>query len=484
MSNSSSILQHFLTHCQRYQHLLLGFLSPDEDVWECTADPSIVAVSLAENFSREELIDSGVVEPGVDGSVTLNSSLVENPFIILRSPVTGDPLDLMTDGGCLIHNTLPVFAVLEDARTQQFLSGDLDPPQLLVAFDIEDVVLLRSCGIAACVAAGLENSSLSELDRFCQVFGVERKNRRLPSEQFAIPSEYGNQQEYSNGDPVLRFQQAASNSGEPNAPVDVCEPDLHEHSDQRFRGVVSLILVSWMPANLCLAVSTQFKPVLDHLRDLEKYMDVDINEILSWEPSEHEIERLQFIAEDRSPEIFQDAMRGATEDAEAVGLYDARMNRGFERKDPDDLVSALRKLRDGTSPRNGFAMRPLSPDREPVARENVLKCLEENVIDPIRQSALEHQDPVERTRLLGIADLSNQLHLMSLGIQEKLRQSFVQPAIGRQSEDGDVLTHYLAMAKQLFKIIQGSPRCHTTPTAYGAKNVIDCQTTRRLTHFD
>ena len=59
-------------------------------------------------------------------------------------PTTEEPYDLLTPDGCTSPGTLPIFEILRDSQTQQWLdqgSGDL-----FVVIDIENAILLRACG--------------------------------------------------------------------------------------------------------------------------------------------------------------------------------------------------------------------------------------------------------------------------------------------------------------------------------------------------
>ena len=79
---------------------------------------------------------------------------VAPPLIVFRDVETNEPFQLLTGGGCVVSDLLPVFEAIEDARTFKWLEeGD---GTLYVAFSLGDVIVCRACGLAATLAVGLK----------------------------------------------------------------------------------------------------------------------------------------------------------------------------------------------------------------------------------------------------------------------------------------------------------------------------------------
>lgn len=194
----AEVIQCLIEHCQRPAQMPLGFLPLDKDVYACPADPDAVARVLSERFSTEDLVESGVFTVEEREVASLASTLIgAGSFIVLRDARSGTPYELLTRAGCLSGGALPLFEILHDGCTQRLLkSGTGD---LVVAFDLETVIMLRACGLPATLAVGLEAMPLEDVGRFCQSFGLECSGIDQEEEW---RDENGNQSEDHPGDRI------------------------------------------------------------------------------------------------------------------------------------------------------------------------------------------------------------------------------------------------------------------------------------------
>ena len=210
-------------------------------------------------------------------------------------------------------------------------------------------------------------------------------------------------------------------------------------------------------------------------------MSVDGYELGVWEPNAEAIERLRFIADRRSATIFQEAFLDA-----AADLDGSVVSFGQEKPDPPgppaDYPAALARL--GVANRSDPSSQMLGPDQRKRALSDVQKFLNQQVIQPLRESALAASDPVERTLLMGIAELSHVFHVQSVLIGEKLNRQIAEPGVGQSdSVPDDRLKNLLATADRLISITKVTERCSQSRTTILQSRTIGSQGFPRLRHY-
>ena len=341
MSSSGTkaeIIERFVEHCQRPTQLPLGFLEIDEDIYACPSEPVEVVSALTGEFSIDGLVDSGIVaEEG--GAVSLVPALTGGAsFVVLRDAVTHQPYELLTHAGCLSADALPVFEILRDGRTQRLIeqgTGDL-----IIAFDLEHVTMLRASGLPATLAVGLNDLPLEQIGKFCESFNLSchKSDRAISREE--IEAEHGSQSEYHPNDPFRPLAGRMMNDVDAGAAQTSTAATTGPARDSGQPIKAQLAVLGWTPLELSNAVPLQLKAVVDHLHQLQRFMGVELYDIGLWEVDEETIERLRFIAERGSAAIFREALLDAAEDIGA-GIMHFGEEKPLAIGPPNDYTTAL-----------------------------------------------------------------------------------------------------------------------------------------------
>jgi hypothetical protein len=478
-NKKTAIFQRLLEHCEPSARKPLSFLEVDGDVWQGSSDPEQVASLLAEEFSTEDLVASGVVTVTEDGSVELMFSLSGDGgrFIALRDATTGEPYELLTGDGCVSSGALPVFEILRDAHTRQCLNqGNGD---LFVAFEIEDVILLRACGLPATLAVGLDDLPLEDVDQFCETFGltsIKYERARLRKD---VGAEHRNPSEYLPDNPFARHVQRDTDGGPPaglgQLPDTAVQPSSCPTAQR-----VQLVLLGWLPSSLSNAVPCQLKVVVDYFHQLDRFMDVELYELGLWEPNEETVARLRFIAARRSATIFQDAFLAAADEIGA-GVDTFGKVKPKLLGPPANYPAAIARLQEATSSDQSSHL--LGPDRQKHAWRDVQRFLSQQIINPIREYALATSDPIERTLLMGIAELSHVFHIQTVLISEKLNRRISERGVERVDPlPDDQLKNLLAMADRLINFAKVTDQCSQPRKTIIQSTAIESKSIPRLPH--
>lgn len=147
-----------LPYCERYQIVgPLSFLPADDNVLCGPRDPEAMWTALKAEFSEEYLTGAGIACRAEDGSLMLAPELSgpDRILVALRISERGHVFDLLTEAGCLSKRQRPVFAVCGDWFADQ--PQLLEQRDVLVAFTLMDLVIIRALGLRATIASGLED---------------------------------------------------------------------------------------------------------------------------------------------------------------------------------------------------------------------------------------------------------------------------------------------------------------------------------------
>jgi hypothetical protein len=154
-------------HCE-------GAWSPLGAVRNCRRLPegcSCVTSGLADEFSEQDLEDSGVVQYDDDGNLQLVPRLRTGSGILipLRREPNSVPFDVVTDCGCLHEETPSFLAGLEDhwLKPKVKAAGH----RILIALSIHELVVLRRLSLPAVLGVGLDRVSREQADRMATKFG-------------------------------------------------------------------------------------------------------------------------------------------------------------------------------------------------------------------------------------------------------------------------------------------------------------------------
>jgi hypothetical protein len=459
-NQQANIIERLLEPCERPTYQPFGFLHVDEDVWKCPADPTQVAAALAAEFTAEQLAASGIVIVGDDGSANLAAGLAAGELlIVLRDVRSGEAYDVLTREGTQVPGTLPVFEILRDRYTQQCQqqeSLDQAPWKLIVAFDMEHAVLLRACGLPATLASGLEHLPLEGIDRFCETFGLDL----AWSDRAAMRDELlkqGAASELHPDDPVRRVVLDAERDGGPTVPNTPPTEEILPRAGSLGENELQLAFLAWTPLELSSAMPCGLKVVVDYFHQLKQFMAVELFDLKLWMIEENTIERLRFIADRRSAAFFREAMLDAAFEINTC-IEEFGKETPLALGPPADYASALACYHAANASEIGSRL--LSTGSQKSAWNDVQKYLQEQVIQPLRQCALAGVDPVERTQLLAVAELSNTFHMTAVVIGERMSRRIAESGMeGVDELPAEQIKQLLAIADRLINLTKATQSC-------------------------
>lgn len=392
-----------------------GFSAGNEDC-------ATLLQELTEKFSSEELRNAGVMVSGAKGEWVLHPSLANPTGVIfsLRTSQNDLPFDLLVEGGCISGQHLPVCAVLKDYRCIQLLETSQD--QVVVAFSIEATMVLWAMGIAAATSSGMESLSATEIQAFRKAYALTQTR---PS--FHSPTE---------------------------------SDDLADSDNQTLPP--GLVFANWNPANLELVNPPGLVTVKRHLGDLNRHLDMALDDIEIWKPSEQHVEQLRFCLSRGSR---QDVRRALL--ASLAEQREWLIERPKDRPKPSPMYAAA--AAEWTAASIGDE---LSGSFEQAAWKTLLQIYEQDVISPLLKQAQEMADPVSRTLVVTAANLSRVVHSQSLLLTKKFRKEVHRNAPSADaSEPTKDLKNLIATVDRLLAVI-GNLQCpaRTSTRQFGKRS--------------
>ncbi|SFJ41887.1 hypothetical protein [Planctomicrobium piriforme] len=464
-----TILEQFLEHCQRPSHKLLGFLEPDADVWTLPQDPAAVVEELKKTFATVDLISSGLVCAAKEGSLVLVPAISNGACIVVcRDAATLRPFELLTASGCLDADALPVLEVLRDARTRRLLqqgTGDL-----VAAFDLEQVVLLRACGIPATLAYGLNAVPLEQLDQLCKSFDLSWTGGGQSRLGTAAGAEHGQESEDHPDDPIRRLLRNKTSGG----PA-LCPPTFPPAAATPLKAIEArLAVLGWMPLELANAVPLPLRSIIDHFQQLERFLGFDMQGISLWEADEEMIARLKFIANSASAAIFIEALHDAADEG-VISLTQFGKPKPEPKGPANDYSTALAQLHERAQMDAGHGMSGARSLQE--AWCDYQRLLNQQVIDPLRAEALAAGTSQESNLLMAQAELSHLLHLQAAALTTQLhcRREEQLPA--------EQFKNLMATTDRFVSVVKATVQCGRPKTAMFPSRTLGAQNFPRLPRF-
>ncbi len=201
---------------------------------------------------------------------------------------------------------------------------------------------MRSCGIPATLAVGMERLSRVEIDQLCTVFGLDRrKSERLRELEFILEQE--EEMPSAPLDPIQRMvrEMATGETG-------TVHLRPNDSSDQNVDGEEPLgkrlVFVIWSLSTLDSTPPVAFDDVATSLKELKHHMGVGLYAICTWPATPEDIERLRFFARRQDAESVREALLdrlySGTRGFEQMGKEEAR-----QLAVPNDLPTAVLMLR-------------------------------------------------------------------------------------------------------------------------------------------
>ena len=166
-----------------------AFLTGHDDVRSPPADPRVVLAALRQRFADEAIRCAGVAQSDGQGELAFTAPLAttEGPIVVVRDRDRGSVLDVLSPGtaapqtlaaeasaGPADHRgELPLFTALAGQLVR--LGTRARQHTVLVAMTIDDVAVLRACGLPATLVTGLDRLSTADVARLCREFALERQ---------------------------------------------------------------------------------------------------------------------------------------------------------------------------------------------------------------------------------------------------------------------------------------------------------------------
>ena len=321
---------------------------------------------------------------------------------------------------------LSVCAALHDGflRSQSEKLG-----ALLVAFSMADLVALRLVGIPATMACGLQQLTGDYLVDFCRSFGLGTAGTKACTEQDSMS------RAESRPTGIVATGSAATSMDQ--------EPDRVATNPPRSPSL-RLVIVNWVPSELRREEPAQQQKVRSRLRDLEKHLQLPLDEVLVWTPAIEDVERVKFCLANSGRE----QVRAAILDSLDGGLVQAT-----DTEDqftlPNDLPGIWTALRETSlhGSRNSRLEKQLWDEYE--------RMIHVELVEPLVRQAQQEPDPENRARLLGIAVINRLLHptaeLYSANLTRQVRKTGIRKA---RLVDGRELAPVTKLLDQLFNLLK------------------------------
>jgi hypothetical protein len=394
-----SIIATYLSVCRPYQlpapwdHVAvdpLAFVGPTE--------PQAALAALTSQHAEEALIASRFVWKDAAGQLSLHPSLdVPDAAVILVCDSHTQALrDLVSGGGCILTPRPPVFEMLADKYTFTLLGSR---HSLLATETLADAVLLRSLGIAAAPAIGMNRLNAEEVGLLEKYYGVLREPSEREKEEAELrqgddadddvgwePEDYLEEPEELRPED-LEFSETAyilPRNGDSGA-----ESDDH----------VSLIFVQWSPHSLSPERPRGIKQAIDYLHELADYRSLELMDVMEWAIDDRDLAAMQFSLARRETSWAKDV------------IFDSL----FGKQQPIDLVQSTRApaasadLAAELDRMNAAVFTDCTDTRSPEQRREIVRgyvhLAQKHFAFPLVREAQEASDPLEQSMWIQMAEL-------------------------------------------------------------------------------
>ena len=458
----------------------LKFLGFDEHVFANPPAPEHILSVLLEAFAISDLIDCGIVIASEDEPARISPELAQagGMFIVLRDIQTQEPYALLRSQG-VASRAISIRSALRDAQTLAAI--DDDEPHLFAAFTVEDVAVLRACGLPAILASDLDKLPLDQVDDFCDALGIEREKSERAVVREIIEAASGNESEFHPDDPIRRMFRGESDSPQKASPMGAVNfqqggGKCLATKDEK----ITLVFVDWRVASLAKSDPCELKAVVDHFEKLSKYLGVDLWEISYWSVEDEDLEQLQFIAEGESVQIFKETLEdlafGKAEPLSSFGNPKAKRV-----GPPEDFPAAMTHyFQSGLQTSGGLQC---SSHERKRAWDDSQRLMNEQVIQPLREYAMKTDNPLEQMLLLSAADISQVVHVQATLVGDKLSRRIAErgETVTEPLADED-LKSLLSMTDRLVNIAKAADQCRRQNIPMLRTKVIESPTIPRLPH--
>lgn len=416
----------------------LGLFHPPQDGGRLLDD-------LRNNHNDNELAQVGLVNHLPGGEIVLTRALtdVENTLLLVRDLETDTPVDVLTQQGPL-SGGLGIFAGLD--RCESVLLDADDGPLFFAAFSLEDVAVLRACGIPTTSTDGLDRLSPDDVERLGDIFRVEKQ---------CAPHDFVEDDDDVDGnedlDPIRAFARKLTGSSS----------SREEEMGNRPRSTVrrTLVMVGWKPATLSSEIPESLNPVADYFKQLREYMGVEASDVRVWRPDEAEVKQFKFFALNSDAARLRKAMLASINNGlRDLSAYSTRHapDSELEATLPEALTALFRGARD--QGRSMYAIDDLQK-----AWKQVDEAFDAQLFEPMIEDALRAANPCERQLRMTSATTGRLANMCAVHLAAQM-----SIAIRRNGIDSldplpqDGIKNVLALGKQVINLHQEIAQCQNS----------------------
>lgn len=354
----------FLAHCDHVPVLWRGRdLSRLPQGYRCSFCSEDVVADLVSRHRDADLVKSGIAVRSEDGHLRLRSQLDgRGQVVIALCDSEGEhPFEIIGDDGCVSQRRLPACAVLNDTHTKETLEKFDDT--LLVTSSMEEVVILRRCGIPAVVSIGLEGLHGRLLSEFTRDFRLGPRHPKTPLWRWLPASRLG----------------------------------------------TKVVLVGASLVTLDLGLPERLRPVEEYLRQFLRSFDLDSSNVKVWRPGPDLFEKLSFVvSHGRTRDIRSLLLSSVREESQCLVSPPPRPKTGM------GLCEALANWSIATG-------RPNDRDLREQAWEVLIRAWDEELIWPLMMAAESCHDPVAANQQIMLAELMRMVHPLAAKLSEEFR---------------------------------------------------------------
>ena len=338
-------------------------------------DCARLTCGLADEFSEQDLEDSGVVQHDGDGNLQLVPRLRTGSGILIPLHREADsvPFDAVVDSGCLSEGTPAVLAGLEDdwLKPKVKAAGH----RVLIAMSIHDLAVLRRLSLPAVLGVGLDRVNREQTDRmatkfgWCQAAGVQ-------------PNGAG--------------QRTATGNGR--------QDDVHAIAG------VDVALVGWSPSENDLQEPAQLSATASFLYGLANLRKFDMSNVGIWQPNGADLRGLEVGIRMRDSTAIREVL------LESLDHSTYQLAKYVDELD-DEPTDFLTARSDFTRALRGGSCGQADPEQVAKAFDGFAAAVDEQVYKPSVAQALSSSGPGARETNLAVAELARELLLRAPKIQ-------------------------------------------------------------------
>jgi hypothetical protein len=228
---------------------------------------------LRQTLAQSQFAAAGHFHPQIAGGELRADFIADGAeFIVLRDP-RGRAFDVLTSTGCLRHKGPAVYAMFDDGHFQAAIRRT---KTCFLVFSFSDLIALRSLGLAASLATGLDRVGADDLPVLRDLI----------------------EENWLDHDPDQLAQ-------EPGAPGDLRSRQQIQSDAQELVEDELMVLVGWSVARGETTEPPGYEAVVCHLRSVSEFLGLNTeSKIGIWRPTQQEINAVLWLGRYGQPHLI------------------------------------------------------------------------------------------------------------------------------------------------------------------------------------